>query len=1642
MNRFLTNGVIEVQSKDGRFLSRGTGWFLRPDVVVTALHVVGKLHPQLGWMHDVPGDKDATYHFVSAGVSKLALKPLCFDASADVALLQCEPPRNDAIKVVLADVFPTQAQWYADGLPGFDSKVEWTLSGKIVSVRGDRLQLVVDQGTQVSWQGVSGSALRVDHRVAGLITAETSGTNTVWAAAASAITRLLATYDAAIEATKSLGVRLEWNTDRETLLKSLDRVSKIRPETIGLRDHVAAIGINRPQWDLPSDVLEDLNSYGVGPVENGFTRLVRREFTETATHLYDPWDEFEDLFRGRYSADRFGGRTQQLRALDEFVETSGGGYFYITGAAGLGKTALLAEWLRCFRARGERPALHFITKAYKYLDDPRTEMSCLKSLCMQLLDLHQLGGNVPTEIDRLRKLYRRLLTLPPPPDERLVVVLDGLDEALPDWTPGTPMFPRPADRVKVICSAGPVANKDWARDLQLNLAPTSMQVLTPLRADEVGDVLRRAGVAQSAGVGFQSLCQTVYTVTQGDPDYVADVLESLLELIKEGKTDLVGAIERFPVRHSEYLRQWWSGAVEDLDKRGFGNAFDDLMGTLSVLREPFAAEDLVRVSDEDELRQGRIDTLLKYAGRYVAGDSRTGYRLVRPRVIELVNQQLEDRMKIYRRRVAEFCRRWNSPTKSVSARRYAVNNAVAHLLEQDDLDGVVALLDAGFIAAQWGVNGSYVSLLADMDRLLNFAQAHVDNREAVCRAAAFAVMRESARDLMRSLPTSLYACWIRLKGPSQITGLLNALPTYRGEARGPLLAIAKEIFAMFPAAEGGSANRAMAGELVGRTIGLLPFVRTALWKLEAWSEICRLLAKHSIERAQLKKIIEQAQSFIEHIAEQDADLKAACLAHLAKAILPWDQERSSRFLEQAEKITCDLPGVDRAMVYAIAFPVYRVLNPNRGEQLASETTAPLQAGMGLSRLSGAREPLIDLLAVWAQDPPTGPPVAAARMLAERHLADPRGRLWVVPPGLLLRFGLHDLAWRVLDAYKPNESDEFIARQLTNCLLTAPGQRDLLRPRIMSLYTDHVATPDVARALMHAGYWTEALAVVRRLSAKDVPTVVPEFLEIALGEPVSIERNAAVDVLVTCLDQTAGVHWEEGAARSALALARAGLPQARAVFGSVLGRSLARLPEGDADRIRYLLSVALSCTGEYDKAMAILHDCKSPTARMTGLIAVLKATQAGSEKRRQVTVEIKRELASVERDVSEAIACAREAAEVLSTVDPTEAAGLADAIENMRRRDLESLIAASEVRVLLDPSSGPSRAHELIDRMLSGEERPNREDIQAACSVVVRSAIQNRDAASSLIDRLLDWASGLDDGYRGQALAGLLGAVADFYPERFRKTLDEALKTLRSGSSRATTRSAIAAEQFAMLIGELTGTRWLWVNQFTSLLNGLQGAVSKLSESQLMDAFEATWAWLLSVPTGLDEFEAATNAYLAAVARLPTSHSSLAEQGLKSPLSALQGRLKPDQLSKFCGPASIQFAGKGHAKAAQRLLQYIQDDEEKRQVTEIIHACEFYYSLSDRSIVEEALFQKAEARKKGMVALTIWMNRKAHIGEAISPLIELLKQGSVRYELLDRAVFLAFTVLAQWGIEAGILAVNALKQCDENLVSAAGQIAAE
>ena len=64
----------------------------------------------------------------------------------------------------------------------------------------------------------------------------------------------------------------------------------------------------------------------------------------------------------------------------------------------------------------------------------------------------------------LHALFLKLLKLPPGREkekEKLVVVLDGLDEAT-DWKPGTTLFPSLlVQGVYCIFSARPVANREW-----------------------------------------------------------------------------------------------------------------------------------------------------------------------------------------------------------------------------------------------------------------------------------------------------------------------------------------------------------------------------------------------------------------------------------------------------------------------------------------------------------------------------------------------------------------------------------------------------------------------------------------------------------------------------------------------------------------------------------------------------------------------------------------------------------------------------------------------------------------------------------------------------------------------------------------------------------------------------------------------------------------------------------------------------------------------------------------------------------------------------------------------------------------------------------------------------------------------------
>ncbi|MFO0761691.1 MAG: effector-associated domain EAD1-containing protein [Byssovorax sp.] len=178
----------------GRELARGTAWLLRPDVAVTAFHVVGKRTAR-AWLHEIPGSGAGVTYTLHDGERAIELTPAVCDLRADLAMLRCRGPLA-APRVLPLAAAPAEggASFSAEGHPTSSDRGSPVISGQILAVRGDvsgtALQILVDGEARASWAGLAGSALRIGNRAAGVITQVKEGETTGWAAPFEAVWRL------------------------------------------------------------------------------------------------------------------------------------------------------------------------------------------------------------------------------------------------------------------------------------------------------------------------------------------------------------------------------------------------------------------------------------------------------------------------------------------------------------------------------------------------------------------------------------------------------------------------------------------------------------------------------------------------------------------------------------------------------------------------------------------------------------------------------------------------------------------------------------------------------------------------------------------------------------------------------------------------------------------------------------------------------------------------------------------------------------------------------------------------------------------------------------------------------------------------------------------------------------------------------------------------------------------------------------------------------------------------------------------------------------------------------------------------------------------------------------------------------------
>jgi hypothetical protein len=455
----------------------------------------------------------------------------------------------------------------------------------------------------------------------------------------------------------------------------------------------------------------------------------------------------------------FGGRHEELEKLMGHLDCPAARYFFITGPPGFGKTALLATWVQRKFADKIHVVAHFLSRS---VPDSIEAEHCLGNLCEQLLSFHSLGGELPQQAKRLKLLYSDLLRLDPQPDKTLLVVIDGLDEALGSWEPDPSMFPfNLPENVHVVFSARAIADRDWLRSLDLDLPNSQTISLDRLDKKSIAEILQTVQIPNLRSELIDGVAENLDLISNGDPFYIRDILREL-EHGYLGEASLA----HFPADHGQYLKQWWHQAdIED-------DAFVDLMGLLAAARGWLKSNQIVSISKEDKLRSLNIHRVLQRAVRYIIGNKKDGYQFSDNRIQRFVEAQIGEDMDIYRRRFADFCLRWTEKDMSEDSKDYIFTYAAQHLNDIGRYDLLLNLLSPDWMAAKWHRDGSYAGLIRDFDVAAEAAlKRHPPDYPII---VALGMSRGTARTLSLELPDPALTAMVKLGQGDELIQMLRA----------------------------------------------------------------------------------------------------------------------------------------------------------------------------------------------------------------------------------------------------------------------------------------------------------------------------------------------------------------------------------------------------------------------------------------------------------------------------------------------------------------------------------------------------------------------------------------------------------------------------------------------------------------------------------------------------------------------------------------------------------------------------------------------------------------------------------------------------------------------------------------------------
>ena len=384
----------------------------------------------------------------------------------------------------------------------------------------------------------------------------------------------------------------------------------------------------------------------------------------------------------------------------------------------------------------------------------------------------------PLDANSAKELFLSYLNREPENHQKLLIILDGLDEVA-GWEIGADLFPANInDHLKIVIAARSLAedsqNRYWLSRLGWDRPGYATQkFLDLLDVDGVRDVLFKMGDPLAKLSFSYDIYEKLHELSKGDPLLLRLYVESLLEKDEDVAALTPQDLLNLNPGFTSYFDRWFDDQRKiwtEQYKAGIitKNEFDmdqgvkDFFRILSFAKSPLTIDDIYGIGFQKFKDQDEIRKVVKYINRFVVGDGiENGFVFSHPRLgYYFANQLSTIEQDEYKRLFFDYCDQFfdllkNGIVEPQDVSPYVIKNYSVHLKEKEtDREKFYALMCKEWLKAWEWLDGTPSGFLNDVD--IAWKKAIEEGNHGISKQVLFSLCFSSFSEVIGNIPSDLF----------------------------------------------------------------------------------------------------------------------------------------------------------------------------------------------------------------------------------------------------------------------------------------------------------------------------------------------------------------------------------------------------------------------------------------------------------------------------------------------------------------------------------------------------------------------------------------------------------------------------------------------------------------------------------------------------------------------------------------------------------------------------------------------------------------------------------------------------------------------------------------------------------------------